>query len=52
MATSLVAVSTAKSSNEFERANITADFDYLTMGTSLPMTATGKVKKNELKEWI
>ena len=41
VATSLVAVSTAKSSNEFERANITADFDYLTMGTSLPLTATG-----------
>ena len=41
VATSLVAVSTAKSSNEFDRANITSDFDYLTVGTSLKLTATG-----------
>ena len=41
VATSLVAISTAKSSNEFEYANITADYDYLTIGTSLQMTANG-----------
>ena len=41
VATSLVAVSTAKSSKEFDRANITSDYDYLTVGTSLKLTATG-----------
>ena len=41
VATSLVAVSTAKSSKEFDHANITSDYDYLTIDTSLTMTATG-----------
>jgi hypothetical protein len=41
VATSLVAVSTAKSSKEFDHANITSDFDYLTVGTQLKLTATG-----------
>lgn len=41
VATSLVAISTAKSSKEFDHANITSDYDYLTIGTSLTMTATG-----------
>lgn len=41
VATSLVAISTAKSSKEFDHANITSDFDYLTKGTSLTMTANG-----------
>ena len=41
VATSLVAVSTAKSSNEFDHAAITSDYDYLTIDTSLQMTAAG-----------
>lgn len=41
VATSLVAVSTAKSSKEFDHANITSDYDYLTIGTSLTLTASG-----------
>ena len=41
VATSLVAVSTAKSSKEFDHANITSDYDYLTVGTQLQMTANG-----------
>ena len=41
VATSLVAVSTAKSSNEFDHADVTSDFDYLTVGTQLKLTATG-----------
>ena len=41
VATSLVAVSTAKSSNEFDHANISSNFDYLTIDTSLTMTAAG-----------
>ena len=41
VATSLVAISTAKSSKEFDHANITSDFDYLTVNTSLTMTAAG-----------
>lgn len=41
VATSLAAVSTAKSSNEFEKANISSEYDYLTIGTSLQLTATG-----------
>ena len=41
VATSLVAISTAKSSNEFERAVISSEYDYLTINTSLTMTATG-----------
>ena len=41
VATSLVAVSTARSSKEFDHANITSEFDYLTIGTSLVMKAEG-----------
>ena len=41
VATSLVAVSTAKSSKEFDHANITSEYDYLTIGTSLQVSATG-----------
>jgi len=41
VAGSLVAVSTAKSSKEFDRAIIESDYDYLTVGTSLTMTAIG-----------
>ena len=41
VATSLVAVSTAKSSKEFDHANIVSDYDYLTIGTELPLTAAG-----------
>lgn len=41
VATSLVAVSTAKSSKEFDHANISSEYDYLTIGTSLVMKAEG-----------
>ena len=41
VATSLVAISTAKSSKEFDHANVTAEYDYLTIGTSLQITASG-----------
>ena len=41
VAASLVAVSTAKSSKEFDRAIIESDYDYLTIGTSIEMTAIG-----------
>lgn len=41
VSTSLVAVSTAKSSKEFDRAIIESDYEYLTAGTSLKMTAIG-----------
>ena len=41
VAASLVAVSTAKSSNEFDRAIIDSDYDYLTVGTSINLTAIG-----------
>ncbi len=41
VAASLVAVSTAKPSDEFDRAIIESDYDYLTIGTSLTMTAVG-----------
>ena len=41
VAASLVAVSTAKSSKEFDHANITSDYDYLTIGTELQLTASG-----------
>ena len=41
VATSLVAVSTAKSSKEFDHANITSDYNYLTIGTELKLVATG-----------
>ena len=41
VATSLVAVSTAKSSKEFDHANISSDYDYLTIGTELQLIASG-----------
>ena len=41
VATSLVAISTAKSSKEFDHANITSDYDYLTIGTELKLIASG-----------
>lgn len=41
VSSTLIAVSTAKSSTEFNHANITSDYDYLTIGTSLQLTATG-----------
>ena len=41
VAASLVAVSTAKSSKEFDRAIIESDYEYLTVGTSLNLTAIG-----------
>ncbi len=41
VSSTLVAVSTAKSSNEFEYANISSDYDYLTIGTQLTMSAVG-----------
>lgn len=41
VSSTLVAVSTAKSSNEFGYANITADYDYLTAGTDLQLSAIG-----------
>ena len=41
VSTSLIAVSTAKSSKEFDHAIITSDYDYLTIGTSQQMTAGG-----------
>lgn len=41
VATSLVAVSTSKITNEFDHANITFAYDYLTVGTSVTATAVG-----------
>ncbi len=41
VAASLVAVSTAKPSDEFDRAIIESDYDYLTVGTSLTLNAVG-----------
>ena len=41
VSTSLVAVSTAKSSKEFDHANITSTYDYVTTGTAISMYATG-----------
>ena len=41
VAASLVAVSTAKSSKEFDRAIIESDYDYLTVGAELQLTAVG-----------
>ncbi|MBQ4054388.1 MAG: phosphodiester glycosidase family protein [Clostridia bacterium] len=41
VSTSLVAVSTAKSSKEFDRANISSEYEYLTVNTTLQLTATG-----------
>ena len=41
VSTSLIAVSTAKSSDEFDRAIVTSDYDYLTINTQMQLTATG-----------
>lgn len=41
VATSLVAVSTAKSSNEFDRAILSSDYEYITAGTSMQIEAVG-----------
>ena len=41
VSSSLMIVSTAKPSNEFDHAIVSADYDYLTAGTSLPITVTG-----------
>ncbi len=41
VSSTLVAVSTAKGTNELEYATITSDYDYLTIGTQLQMNATG-----------
>ena len=41
VSSSLVAVSTAKSSKEFDHANITSEYEYLTIGTELTLTAVG-----------
>lgn len=41
VSTSLVAISTAKSSNEFEYAKVDSNYDYLTPGTTLQMSASG-----------
>ena len=41
VATSLVAVSTAKPSTEFDRAIIKSDYDYITVNASMAVTASG-----------
>lgn len=41
VSSSLMIVSTAKSSTEFSHARVTADYDYLTVGTSVEIEATG-----------
>ncbi len=41
VSTSLMVVSTAKVSNEFDRAVIESEYDYLTPGTTLDLAATG-----------
>ena len=41
VSTSLVAVSFAKSSNEFDHAIISSDYDYITTGTSMQFEVTG-----------
>ena len=41
VSSSLMVVSTAKPSNEFDHAIVSSDYDYLTVGTSLPITVTG-----------
>lgn len=41
VAVSLVAISTAKPSNEFDSAIISSDYEYITPGTSMQFTATG-----------
>jgi hypothetical protein len=41
VSTSLVAVSFAKSSNEFDHAIISSDYEYITAGTSMQFSVTG-----------
>lgn len=41
VSTSLIAISTAKTSNAFSHVNITSEYDYLTVGTSLELSAVG-----------
>ena len=41
VSSSLMVVSTARPSDEFDHAIVSADYDYLTVGTSLSITATG-----------
>ena len=41
VAVSLVAVSTAKPSNEFDKAIISSDYEYITAGTSMQFNVTG-----------
>ena len=41
VSTSLVAISFAKSSNEFDHAVISSDYDYITAGTSMQFNVTG-----------
>ena len=41
VSSSLMVVSTARPSNEFDHAIVSASYDYLTVGTSLPITVTG-----------
>lgn len=41
VSTSLVAISTAKSSNEFDHAILSSGYDYITAGTSMKISATG-----------
>lgn len=41
VSSSLLVVSTAKTSKKFDHAIINSDTDYLTIGSSLPITATG-----------
>ena len=41
VAVSLVAISTAKPSNEFDSAIITSNYDYITAGTSMQFSVTG-----------
>lgn len=42
VSSSLMVVSTAKPSNEFDHAIVSADYDYLTVGTALPVTVSGR----------
>ena len=41
VSSSLMVVSTAKPSNEFDHAIVSADYDYLTVGMALPVTVSG-----------
>lgn len=41
VSSSLLVVSTAKTSNSFDHALISADYDYLTAGTNIKLTASG-----------